>query len=126
MFGKDMHPDERCEKGDVEQIRRIDVHWRVQRLMHGKAYYVYGCCCNVLKQTGKYSIFFVIHNKQIHLRFFGGWLCDFFLSADGGDSSVCRVLCKQPSSPAFSQREKERRQEQSIYSEALALWERVG
>jgi hypothetical protein len=40
--------------------------------------------------------------------------------------SVYRILCKQPSSPAFSQREKELRQEESIYSEALALWERVG
>jgi hypothetical protein len=39
---------------------------------------------------------------------------------------VYRILCKQPSSLAFSQREKELRQEESIYSEALALWERVG
>jgi hypothetical protein len=39
--------------------------------------------------------------------------------------SVYRILCKQPSSPAFSQREKELRQEESIYSEALALWERA-
>lgn len=45
---------------------------------------------NVLKQTGKYSIFFVIHNKQIHLRFFDGWLYDFFLSADGTDSADIR------------------------------------
>jgi hypothetical protein len=40
--------------------------------------------------------------------------------------SVRRILCKQPSSPAFSQREKELRQEKSIYSEALYLWEKVG
>lgn len=43
MFGKDMHLNERCETGDVEQICRVDVHRRVQRLMHGKARYVYDC-----------------------------------------------------------------------------------
>lgn len=82
MFGKDVHPNEGCETGDVEQIRRVDVHRRVQRSCTARlitsmiaallkqCVLKQGADGNVRKQTGKYSIFFVIHNKQIRRHFF--------------------------------------------------------
>jgi hypothetical protein len=57
----------RCGTRDVEQNRRTEVLSRW--LMHGKARLERLWCCiaeaSCLEQTGKYSIFLAIHNKQI-------------------------------------------------------------